>query len=1218
MEGNPRHTEAGTGRAGDPLPLQGFYVSLQQNGFAVTPGQIFDANRIIAHYASGVRNELALCDYLCPIFARDEEEQIQFKEIFLSHFKRAATPPPPVTAFLLPPFAKKAEPRPPGSPPPPPVQTARRCFRRYLLGAFLIACLLPLHSDKSNKPFPRPDFKLTVLNASTNRKAGQGPLRARPGEIVKVRLDMNDRGTTRGVTVASWYDWGDGSKTDIFPVGQGYNPPIHLYNRNGRYTLTVHVDVFYYGKFRARYTITVVVNVCDLNASLAIENATGRDSVKVDETEQQTRRYLGLFSRSDSVKVGETVELRALITGKPPTAIQWKTSEGYQGSGSRFAVSFYEEGPQVVSCLAVYDSLNSPCTLEQTIRLFSYREGLEVVIRPVASAQPVDWTRRLKLGWVLLPAALGFIAALVLTKLHAARAAKDTAVSQLFAFLSTRKQPAEIRFPDKSFLTVLEPEIKETAKGMRRRLNDGATYLNVRETIRKTIGKNGFFQPVLSERTQQSEYLVLVDASHNNNQQVKLFDYLLDTLKKSSVFFERYYYRYEPAVCYSGTDRDPITLEALSDKYRNHVLLIFGNAHQLLEPHYPLFKKNYLSVLDLWQSKAILTPVPFPDWDSKELRALSPRIPVVPVDVEGQLLLMDILFNENADLAATLRKYEKSFYQTASVDFEDVDELKQYCHQVVWARNEEDQQANVLFQWIAALAVYPKIRWELTIAIGKAILDKYDKTEQLNFTTLLRVARIRWMKDGQFPDYTRLDLLKELIIGNEVVARETVLALLAEITPNELNEQQLGYEEKEIQRITNEFLLYAHDPVKYAAYKTSKELFAALWEKKKILDSPSRMYLANKEGGWETPIRMEVADPAAARKVPAEQYFKRTAAPPRSRAQLTASSVYWASLGLLVLTSCLFALRINFPAALSNVPVQNIRFTLEHSGLVPNSEVQLNVGGSLVKFKPSPYSKPWALFPVTNPAQQVTVRLNGQQLYKAPLQITREAYVISVTNRNVLTLMSGATVVKNRSVGRTGFFVQNEGGQQFAVCSSPVFPRVTSVIQNEDSVFTGTVDKATYIGTAFRESQRTPLIGLVAINDGIRCRNAVSANVVIRGVREVTKADVGRAVYLHNAGNSVSNGPPVTTGVIETVNTSMSVGSGNSAIKLTNCFITDVRPPPGQAGMVLLDGDNYALGILVAGNPEKTYFVPLQDILDEFNVSPIENQAAYPPDTPRK
>jgi hypothetical protein len=68
------------------LPLYDFFIALKRNNFLVTPLQIADANRIIDQYADNVQSETELCNYLAPVFANSEEEQIQFRQLFEEFF----------------------------------------------------------------------------------------------------------------------------------------------------------------------------------------------------------------------------------------------------------------------------------------------------------------------------------------------------------------------------------------------------------------------------------------------------------------------------------------------------------------------------------------------------------------------------------------------------------------------------------------------------------------------------------------------------------------------------------------------------------------------------------------------------------------------------------------------------------------------------------------------------------------------------------------------------------------------------------------------------------------------------------------------------------------------------------------------------------------------------------------------------------------------------
>ena len=100
-------------------------------------------------------------------------------------------------------------------------------------------------------------------------------------------------------------------------------------------------------------------------------------------------------------------------------------------------------------------------------------------------------------------------------------------------------------FQNKNYLPLPEPEISILARQMRKRLSFENTLLHVQKTINKTIYNEDLFQPVYVPRTLQSEYLIWIDESNANDQMVKLFDYLVEILRKQDVLIDKYYYRQE-------------------------------------------------------------------------------------------------------------------------------------------------------------------------------------------------------------------------------------------------------------------------------------------------------------------------------------------------------------------------------------------------------------------------------------------------------------------------------------------------------------------------------------------------------------------------------------------------------------------------------------------------------------------------------------------------
>ncbi|MBD0352271.1 MAG: hypothetical protein ICV65_14055, partial [Flavisolibacter sp.] len=153
-----------------------------------------------------------------------------------------------------------------------------------------------------------------------------------------------------------------------------------------------------------------------------------------------------------------------------------------------------------------------------------------------------------------------------------------------------------------------------------------------------------------------------------------------------------------------------------------------------------------------------------------------------------------------------------------------------------------------------ATAVFHKLRWEVVIEIGKAICTRYNHSEKMNFTNLLKLSRIGWMNEGVFPAATRLELLKHLEPANEVTARETLLRMM-QYADTYFGDNYFFQQEKEVQQITNRFLLYAHDPERFANYESDQQKFKALWEVDKLWDTPQKLYLENPDEQWSTMLQ---------------------------------------------------------------------------------------------------------------------------------------------------------------------------------------------------------------------------------------------------------------------------------------------------------------------------------------------------------------------------
>ena len=835
------------------LPFHVFLNLLKNNGFSVTTQQIIDAHKVMLRYSDNLTNEEELCLYLLPIFTSNEDEQVVFKQLFLKHFRSylAHAIPHPAKKQILTSRIKK---------------NWKKILMIYGLLALLLVTLIVLIYQEFTRPSPE-TITIALVSSDRNIMFDRNSFSLTPNQVITLNTVCTDgkRKLRDDLTLTTSFNWGDGSKDE--------NKNSHAYKLQGKFDLRAFVEVSYKGNIIKFDTIRSLVLVCAERKSLQID-----------------------YGERTNISTNEKVVLRASVNNNDqPLYIKWSSQDRDLLYGNTYTDSFSRPGVYSISCLAVYDSINSPCSIRRDIVFTvvdpkkaeadtkpnndtanrSPATDFEVVRK---TAAPFLFPLYLSLAIVFGLLAILFLVLSEKQKINIGNVKKAVLdkYNKLISSFSGKKMPGLIPFRNKNYIPVHQSEINYAARQMRKRVNDNSRFLHIGKTISQSIENNGLLQPVLLPRTRQTEYLVLIDETSPNSQVVKLVEYLAHEFKKQNILIEKYYYKNEPKLCYRFNEPGSISLEKLFTRHENYVLLLFGNTHRLINKNYALIDNEYLALLNRWRYKAIVTPVSYADWGVREKAILMPHIPVFPLDVEGLLLMAEYLAEDehNSDIIARLNQHKSLFYKVEGFDFETTEGLAIYCNQANWAiRKDYRQTVNILFQWIAALAVYPKISWEVTIAIGKSILDKYNCGNELNYTNLLRIARISWMREGIFPDTVRLELLKQLDIENEKLARETMLILFKEIPASEIKESHMAYEEKEIQQIVNESSLYANDPVYYAAYKQSKDVFEKLWNEKRLNDSVAAIYFNNADKNWKTTINTTAPDDTI-NNVGVEEYFE--------------------------------------------------------------------------------------------------------------------------------------------------------------------------------------------------------------------------------------------------------------------------------------------------------------------------------------------------------
>ncbi len=393
--------------------------------------------------------------------------------------------------------------------------------------------------------------------------------------------------------------------------------------------------------------------------------------------------------------------------------------------------------------------------------------------------------------------------------------------------------PYSINFKNNNDAIHPEFEIGKLADVLRKRQISHVHKLNIRRTIYNTVRSGGLPQLAYTPVTKASDYLVFIEKGNPDSHLSRLFEHLLERLRKDQVNLDVYEYQKEPL--YLTNDKlnhQRIPVDKMAALYPDRTLFIFGDTRHFVLSLKGKLKDWVTAKLGAWKTKIIVTPYPKNDWDIKETLLTDANFVVIPADLQSGPIV-EAVVNGQIDIPSQSRFVVESTYPARFINFQDFDDLKKYL-------NDEN-----LLKWVCALAIYTSTDWNLTLAIGKAMEKemqiKSKPVELVTYTNLLKLGRISWMEEGMIGDSIRVQMLNYLDNETEALARQTLVeeldTLKDKILPGSLLKRQFDVQEK-----VNSFLVDT-----YRNEKPGKENIAFVKEviAKDHLDEALNIYLKN-------------------------------------------------------------------------------------------------------------------------------------------------------------------------------------------------------------------------------------------------------------------------------------------------------------------------------------------------------------------------------------
>lgn len=777
---------------GARVALARLFAALRREGFRLRPDDYVEVQRVLETFRPQTPDDVRAL--VAPLLVTSAAEQEKFDRVFEAAFQKISLPTPP-------------------APPPAPPQKSRwgwwvgagAALLLFLYVAFL---------------WPMPNVSSTAV---AHRFAGPYEV----GDTLRFEVDSAVRNAA-GPQVHWTWEIPDG-------LSHANEPEVAVVARKPgeveiKLAVTRHEGLLVPGAF-VTTTSTVRFPIC---ANLPL--------VQLDT----------LPSRGGWHRYAARV-----TSGQPVRAVVWEVNGTAVSrdfaARDRYAFDYAPPrqsygGSYVLAVRAYPDTSESLCYGEATLSRFVPGKDEATFALGVRSAGPrIVPQTRVKAPFVATTWGLGVALALVLG-LYGWRVWRDARQKPSppptppddgenpLARFTGDEPPLEIPFENReASLIVHDEEFHQVVRTLRQRNEEETTRLHVPHTLRATLREGGFPTLVFQPRLVEVEYLFLIDRSQVRSQQVALFEYLFRAFCRENVGIERFFFHQHFDRFTNETHPHGLTLRQLTDAYRSRTLVVWSNGHPLLHPVVAAVDPALREALAEFAHRAVLTPVPFADWGRKE-RALQEFFLLLPADLPGQVRLMQALAEGQTRQDAYLRAQALA-PGPGLQDLRSIAKLRAYLA-------DDD-----LLQWLGAVALYPRLRWEVVVEMGRAVLPP----ERLNFGNLLKLVRIPWMHEGALPDRTRLELLKLLTPENEVKARETLLRMLDHAERYFPGERLFG-EEKYLLQTTNRFTLYAHDANRYASYAPALKEFQTLRGKRLLPDRTMVRYLENEDRAWRTAI----------------------------------------------------------------------------------------------------------------------------------------------------------------------------------------------------------------------------------------------------------------------------------------------------------------------------------------------------------------------------
>ena len=336
------------------------------------------------------------------------------------------------------------------------------------------------------------------------------------------------------------------------------------------------------------------------------------------------------------------------------------------------------------------------------------------------------------------------------------------------------------------------------------------------KSIHATLARGGFLTPIMRRRRRLAEYVFLVPRRRIDDHERDRVSRFIDALARGGLSLQAYDYDPDPRSLMPRRSDETFTpsfdLRGLRERHPEARLVLVTDGTELVD-YFTLKPLPFVAEeLAKWPARMLLTPVPMAEWGEREMNIAdalaglvgratpdgfrdlasafgdSAKQPPRPVPASrmpgGERGMIQRVVSWLVETERRLGIVDKVAARPPVVRFDDpmlrsdapppeaeIRALLQDLYRWLGPRG---------FHWLAACAVYPQLRFGVTVYLGLKITGYYgaDQAPLFSERLLAQLTLLPWFRSGHMPPWLRKALIDALPEAERADIRAAVDAML--------------------------------------------------------------------------------------------------------------------------------------------------------------------------------------------------------------------------------------------------------------------------------------------------------------------------------------------------------------------------------------------------------------------------------------------------------